>query len=125
ALTGERIEGAVPRVLRNGPVHRGGDRLILMQRGRGELPIEHSAAPMLREDGSIAGIAVIIRDLSERVADLRRITESEERFRLLVASVRDYAIFMLSPAGSIMSWNQGAERIKGYSAEEVIGRHFS
>ncbi|GAA3446236.1 PAS domain-containing sensor histidine kinase [Planomonospora venezuelensis] len=51
--------------------------------------------------------------------------ESEERFRLLVQSVVDYAIFMLDPAGRIASWNAGAQRIKGYAAEEAIGRHFS
>src|SRR5438477_2596647 len=50
---------------------------------------------------------------------------SEERFRLLVESVRDYAIFMLDPDGRVASWNRGAERLKGYSAEEIIGRHFS
>jgi PAS domain S-box-containing protein len=49
----------------------------------------------------------------------------EERFRLLVQSVRDYAIFMLDPEGRISSWNAGAEEIKGYAAEEIIGRHFS
>jgi PAS domain S-box-containing protein len=51
--------------------------------------------------------------------------ESEERFRLLVESVRDYAIFILDPDGHVASWNAGAERIKGYQAEEIIGQHFS
>ena len=50
---------------------------------------------------------------------------SEERFRLLVKGVRDYAIFMLDPSGQVISWNEGAERIKGYRADEIIGRHFS
>ena len=50
---------------------------------------------------------------------------SEERFRLLVDGVEDYAIFMLDPQGHIMSWNSGAERMKGYRAEEIIGKHFS
>src|SRR3954447_18863117 len=50
---------------------------------------------------------------------------SEEHFRLLVESVRDYAIFMLDPEGRVVSWNAGAERIKGYRAPEIIGRHFS
>ena len=48
-----------------------------------------------------------------------------EQFRLLVTSVRDYAIFMLDVGGHIRTWNAGAERIKGYSADEVIGRHFA
>ena len=51
--------------------------------------------------------------------------ESEERFRLLVDSVQDYAIFMLDVDGNVKSWNSGAERIKGYRADEIIGRHFS
>ena len=56
------------------------------------------------------------------VEDLR---QSEERFRLLVESVRDYAIFMLDPAGHVLTWNAGAERFKGYRADEIIGQHFS
>ncbi len=67
--------------------------------------------------------------LDTEIADRRCAEEflrqSEERFRLLVDSVQDYAIFMLSPDGHIASWNKGAERIKGYKAEEVIGKHFS
>ena len=53
------------------------------------------------------------------------LAESERRFRLMVDSVVDYAIFMLDPRGNIASWNPGAERIKGYSAAEIIGEHFS
>ena len=55
----------------------------------------------------------------------RSLRESEERFRLLVEGVKDYAIFMLDVSGYVASWNQGAERIKGYSADEIIGEHFS
>src|SRR3954469_26032402 len=51
--------------------------------------------------------------------------QSEERFRLLVESVKDYAIFMLDPDGRLLTWNAGAELIKGYSASEIIGEHFS
>src|ERR1700728_325161 len=50
---------------------------------------------------------------------------SEEQFRLLVDGVKDYAIFMLDQAGNVVSWNTGAEQIKGYRAEEILGRHFS
>jgi PAS domain S-box-containing protein len=59
--------------------------------------------------------------LPNETEQLRR---SEERFRLLVEAVEDYAIFMLDPAGVVVSWNSGAQRIKGYSASEIIGRHF-
>src|SRR6185436_7695614 len=51
--------------------------------------------------------------------------QGEERFRLLVESVRDYAIFMLDPQGYVLTWNAGAERIKGYKAREMIGQHFT
>jgi PAS domain S-box-containing protein len=77
--------------------------------------------------------ADLVVDLAIRNASLLAQTEavatelrtSEERFRLLVEGVRDYAIFLLDPAGHVTSWNQGAERIKGYRAEEIVGRHFS
>ena len=51
--------------------------------------------------------------------------QSEERFRLLVEGVKDYAIFMLDPHGYITTWNEGAQRIKGYEGEEIVGEHFS
>ncbi|MEA3138050.1 MAG: hypothetical protein QOK23_219, partial [Gammaproteobacteria bacterium] len=57
----------------------------------------------------------------ERKEELR---QSEERFKLLVESVRDYAIFMLDPSGQVLTWNAGAERFKGYRADEIIGQHF-
>ena len=60
----------------------------------------------------------------ERETD-ERLRRDEERFSLLVASVRDYAIFLLEPDGTVASWNEGARRIKGYTAEEIVGRHFS
>ncbi len=58
-------------------------------------------------------------------APRRKLRESEERFKLLVDSVRDYAIFMLDPEGHVVSWNRGAERIKGWTEAEIVGRHFS
>ncbi len=63
--------------------------------------------------------------LAERARSEKILRESEERFRLLVESVKDYAIFMLDPEGRVASWNEGAERIKGYTAEEIIGEHCS
>ncbi|MFE3451219.1 PAS domain S-box protein [Nonomuraea sp. NPDC059194] len=65
------------------------------------------------------------REMSERGVAHEALRESEELFRLLVQSVVDYAIFMLDPTGRIASWNAGAQRIKGYAAEEIIGSHFS
>jgi protein-histidine pros-kinase len=60
-----------------------------------------------------------------QVVDETALRESEERFRLLVEGTRDYAIFMLDTTGHIVSWNAGAERINGYTYDEIIGRHFS
>src|SRR6185369_8115024 len=51
--------------------------------------------------------------------------ESEERFHLVVDNVQDYSIILLSPEGNVVSWNEGAQRIKGYQALEILGRHFS
>jgi PAS domain S-box-containing protein len=64
------------------------------------------------------------QDVSVQRSTERALYESEERFRLLVESVSDYAIFMLDPQGVIASWNRGAERLKGYRAEEALGQHF-
>src|SRR5271170_3593690 len=61
----------------------------------------------------------------EFLRDREKQLRQDAAFRLLVASVRDYAIFMLDPNGIIMTWNEGAQRIKGYSASEIIGQHFS
>src|ERR1044071_9501971 len=56
---------------------------------------------------------------------VEQLRQSEQQFRLLVAGVTDYALFMLDPNGIVSSWNAGAERIKGYAASEIIGQHFS
>ena len=67
----------------------------------------------------------LLRDIAARSKLEREFRQSEEKFRLMVESIRDYAIFMLDPNGYVASWNAGAEKIKGYKAEEIIGAHFS
>ena len=75
--------------------------------------------------GRHVGFAKVTRDLTSRREHEELLRQSEQRFRLLVESVRDYAIFMLDPQGFISSWNLGAQLNKGYTAEEIIGQHFS
>ena len=87
-----------------------------------ELPVEISLSPL--EEGSGVVVAAI-RDMSERRNMEAALRASEERLRLLVESVREYAIFMLDPEGLVKTWNAGAQRLKGYAASEVVGRHFS
>jgi PAS domain S-box-containing protein len=81
--------------------------------------------PVREPGGKLVGFAKVTRDLTERRKADEELRRSEERFRLLVQSVTDYAIYMLDPAGNVTSWNAGAERFKGYRAEEIIGQHFS
>ena len=86
------------------------------------------------EQGTLVGFGKVTRDLTARqlateqlrtaAAELRVANAALEQFRLLVASVRDYAIFMLDVSGRIRTWNAGAEHIKGYTADEAIGQHF-
>jgi PAS domain S-box-containing protein len=102
-----------------------------------EFPIEIMLSPLESAEGIL--VTAAIRDISLRkdaekhlaqMEDRRRLTEvalreSEERYRMLLDGVQDYAIFMMDPRGQIVSWNAGAERIKGYTAEQIIGRNFS
>jgi len=86
----------------------------------------HVVLDPVRDDaGELIGFAKITRDLSERIRATAALERSEEQFRLLVQSVTDYAIYMLDADGRIVSWNSGAERIKGYRPDEIIGQHFS
>ncbi|WP_245467774.1 PAS domain-containing sensor histidine kinase [Mesorhizobium sp. M7A.F.Ca.CA.001.13.1.1] len=81
--------------------------------------------PILDPSGKLTGFARVTRDLTERKKAEEEIRKNQEQFQRLVQGVTDYAIYMLDPEGVITSWNSGAERIKGYSADEIIGKHFS
>ena len=81
--------------------------------------------PIRDPSGQLIGFAKVTRDLTDRRAAQEALRKSEERFRMLVESVTDYAIYMLDPVGTITSWNSGAERAKGYKAEEILGENFA
>lgn len=77
---------------------------------------------LLDQNGRFIGFSKITRDLTDRMRAQQKLQESEERSRLMIQGVRDYAIFMLDPQGMVATWNEGAERIKQYSSEEIIGK---
>jgi PAS domain S-box-containing protein len=81
--------------------------------------------PIRDASGELVGYAKVTRDLTERRKAEETLRKSDEQFRILVQGVSDYAIYMLDPNGRVSSWNAGAQRIKGYTPEEIIGEHFS
>jgi|RhiMethySRZTD1v2_1073278.scaffolds.fasta_scaffold08533_14 PAS domain S-box-containing protein len=81
--------------------------------------------PIRDHSGQVIGFAKITRDLTERKAAEQVLHRSEEQFRLLVQGVSDYAIYLLDLEGKVTNWNLGAQRIKGYFANEIVGQHFS
>ncbi len=100
--------------------------LVLYRKGVPEkvaLSLDYS--PIFGEDGQPAGVLAIVLETTERVRADGMAYEAEQHFRLLVHGVTDYAIYMLDPTGVVSSWNPGAERIKGYRREEIVGDHYS
>jgi PAS domain S-box-containing protein len=75
--------------------------------------------------GSVRGFLKITRDLSDRRRTEEALRQSEERFRLMIRGIKDHAIFMLDTDGNVTTWNEGAQRIHGYEAFEIIGKHYS
>ncbi|MGV3556656.1 PAS domain S-box protein [Larkinella arboricola] len=86
---------------------------------------EMTLAPIYDRQQTLTGYNCLLRDTSEKKQRELALRENEERFRLMVEGVRDYAIFLLDVNGYITTWNEGAQRTKGYSSGEIIGKHFS
>jgi PAS domain S-box-containing protein len=88
-----------------------------------EFPIEIMLSPLESAEGIL--VTAAIRDITQRKHAEAAFLESEARYRMLLDGIQDYAIFMMDPFGQVVSWNAGAERIKGYKADQIIGRSFS
>ena len=99
--------------------------LTYIRKDGSRFPAIVSVTALRDHQGAIIGYLLIGTDNSARKHVEEKLRWTEESFRLMVESVSDYAIVMLDPAGLVVSWNTGAERIKGFHADEIVGRHFS
>ncbi len=117
-LTQFRSEAMVRSTLSNKQIE-----IFALRHDGQEFPAEMTVFPV--PSGNSVNLGVFIRDISELKTAKPVLNESEENFRLLLSSVTDYAIIMLDPQGMVTTWNEGAQRISGYTANEIIGKHFS
>jgi PAS domain S-box-containing protein len=118
--TRQPVESPVEKVLRDGHIVGLANHTVLIARDAKEIPIDDSAAPIIDERGNVSGVVLVFRDITEK----RRAEELKEWLAAIVESSDDI-IVSKTLDGIITSWNKGAERTLGYTAEEVIGKHVS
>ncbi len=135
-LIGLGIEKLIPQDLHNKHVKNrenffknpktrtmgGGFSLLALRKNGEKFPVEISLAPLETSEGLVVSAA--IRDITERIKTMSALQESEERYFNMVDAVEDYSILLLDKNGNVQNWNRGAEKIKGYSEEEIIGKNF-
>mgnify|MGYP000689981099 CR=1 FL=1 len=119
----EKIVEVIESVFNQHEIQRVTSRLVT--KSGNEIPHEFIGGPLFDDQGEIIGLVGTGRDLRNQKQAQDKLKSQESLFRSLVQAVEDYAIFRLTPDGQIKSWNRGAQEIKGYSRDEIIGKHIA
>ena len=98
---------------------------VRVRKGGQLFDVSITVSPLKNAAGKVIGVSKIVRDITARKRTERELRASEERFRLMVEGARDYAIIVLDADGKVCGWNAGAERLHGYTEQEIMGRHIS
>jgi PAS domain S-box-containing protein len=117
----ERPAQELERALATG---RSDDKRVHVRKDGSRFPADGVVTAIRDDAGIVRAFSKVMHDVTVQHRASEALRESEERYRLLVENIRDYAIFLLDPGGHVASWTPEAERIKGYRADEIIGQHF-